>query len=343
MCGGTVPTKIIAAPRRRSKFVEVPEAAEAAEARECAGIRATIAPVSTFACDHCGAALELEGVRTATCPYCACPNFVERPRAAGQPDPAFALTFTGDAELARRHLRGWLSGRWFADSGLTRATVEDLRGIYLPAYLYSAVARTHGPAEIGENYTEIETYTETDSQGRTVTRTRTVVRTEYRSLAGRHVGYVSDVIVSASAGLANDELQRVEPFDLRQLRRFAPALVTGWIHEEFSRGPDECARLSRDEAVAEIGGRLRRFMPGDSHHSLAWQTAVEWESLDPILVPVWVLAVRYRGDRPPLRVVINGQTGAVTGEVPRSWWKILIAFVVVIAAVAAIALAAGGR
>jgi hypothetical protein len=290
----------------------------------------------TFSCGHCGASLLFEGVRTQTCPYCASPNFVEKPPAAGQPDPSFMVTFIGDAEVARRRLGEWLGSRTlFADPALRHAKVEDLRGVYLPAYLYSAVARTDYTVQIGEQYTETETYT-TIENGKTVTRTRTVTRTEYRPLAGRHLGYITDVIVSASAGLPNAELQRVEPYDLKQLRRFSPALVAGWIHEEFSRGADDCKRLSRGEAVDEIGARLRRFMPGDSYSDLSWKTQVDWEALEPILVPVWVLALRYRGDKPPLRVVINGQTGKVTGKVPLAWWKIAIAIGLALAVIAAL-------
>jgi DNA-directed RNA polymerase subunit RPC12/RpoP len=293
---------------------------------------------ATYSCGQCGASLAFEGVRTQTCPYCASPNFVERPPSPDQPDPAFVVTFIGDAEVARRRLDAWIGNRsMFADSALKHAKVEDLRGVYLPAYLYSAVARTDYTAQIGEHYTETETYTTTEN-GKTVTKTRTVTRTEYRPLAGRHIGYVTDVIVSASSGLSNAELQRVEPFDLKQLRRFSPALVTGWIQEEYSRSSDACYRSSRDEASDEVGARLRRFMPGDSYSDLAWRTSVEWESLDPILVPVWVLALRYRGDKPPLRVVINGQTGKVSGEVPLSWWKIALALILVLGAFAAVVL-----
>lgn len=290
----------------------------------------------TFSCGQCGASLAFEGVRTQTCPYCASPNFVERPPAAGQPDPAFVVTFTGDAAVARTKFDAWLGNRtMFADTALKHAKVEDLRGVYLPAYLYSAVARTDYTVQIGEHYTEIETYTTTEN-GKTVTKTRTVTRTEYRPLAGRHIGYVTDVIVSASSGLANAELQAVEPFDLKQLRRFSPALVSGWIHEEYSRGAPDCQQMSRSEAVDEVGLRLRSFMPGDSYSDLSWRTSVEWEALDPILVPVWVFAVRYRGDKPPLRVVINGQTGKIAGKVPLSWWKIALAIVLGLAATAAI-------
>lgn len=293
----------------------------------------------TFACGHCGARLGFVGVRTETCPYCASPNFVERQPRAGQPRPELVLAFTGDARTAKRKLDLWLGTRtWFADARIKRARVEDLRGVYLPAYLYSAVAHTDYTAAIGEHYTQTERYETTDGQGNKKAETRSVTRTEYRPLAGHHVGYVTDVLVSASAGLSNAELRAVEPYDLLQLRRYSPAVVAGWIAEEFSQGPDDCRRTSRGEAVDEVGLRLRRFLPGDSHSDLSWRTTVAWESLAPILVPVWVLAVRYRDDRAPLRVVINGQTGAIAGKAPLAWWKVSLTIVVAVALITAVIL-----
>jgi hypothetical protein len=294
--------------------------------------------VSTFACGHCGASLAFAGVRTETCPYCASPNFIERPAALGQPDPQYVVTFIGDAEVARRALDRWLGSRtMFADSAIKRARVEDMRGIYVPAFLYSAVAHTSYTAQIGEHYTETETYKATNAQGKTETRTRTVTRTEHRPLSGYHVGYVTDVVVSASSGLPNHELTRVEPFDLKQMRRFDHALVSGWIAEEFSVTAEQCERTCRNEAVDQVGNKLRRFMPGDSYSDLTWRTNVAWESIDPILVPVWVLALRYREEKQPLRVVINGQTGKVVGKAPLSAWKVTLGIVVLAAVIAAIA------
>ena len=75
-----------------------------------------------------------------------------------------------------------------------------------------------------------------------------------------------------------------------------------------------CIASSRTEALDEIGARLRRFMPGDSYSDLSWSTKLSWEAMEPVLVPVWIAAARYRDDRPPLRIVINGQTGAVHGD-----------------------------
>jgi hypothetical protein len=295
---------------------------------------------AAFTCAQCGAGLAFTGVCTETCPYCASPNVVERPPSAHQPRPQLVVAFTGDAGVARRQLDRWLGSRtWFADARIRRARVEDLRGVYVPAYLYSAVAHTDYTASIGEHYSETETHEVTDAHGKTTTETRSMTRTEYRPLSGHHVGYVTDVLVSASKGLGHAELQALEPYELLHLRRYAPAIVAGWTAEEFARSADDCRRVSRGEAVDEVGMRLRRFLPGDSHSDLTWRTTVAWESLDPILVPVWVLAVRYRDDRPLLRVVINGQTGAIAGKVPLAWWKVALGIAAAAIVIAAIVFA----
>jgi len=300
---------------------------------------AGVAPLpTTYACGHCGADLVFAGVRSALCPYCASGNVVERPATADRPRPAFVIAFSLDAAAARHALVRWLGSRtWFADARIRRARIDSLRGVYVPAYLYSAVAHTEYTASIGEQYAETETRETTDPRGHRRTEIRTVTRTEYRPLSGRHLGYVTDVLVGASAGLAPAELAAIAPYELLALRRYRPAVIAGWIAEEFARDPDDCLRASRDEAIEDIGMRLRRFLPGDSHCDLAWRTAVRWESLAPLLVPVWVLAVRHRDDRPALRVVINGQTGAIAGKVPLAWWKIALAVLAAAAVIVAIA------
>lgn len=301
--------------------------------------------MATLVCDQCGAALAFEGVRSEVCAFCASPNIVEREPSPDQPTPRFAVAFAGDGEWARRRLAAWLGQRrLFADGALANARAVDIRGVYVPAYLYSSIAHTEYSAEIGEHYTESETYTEDETKTirywdngewkdktitESVTKTRDVTRTEYRPLSGGHVGYVTDVIVSASRGLTDERLRALEPFDLRRLRRFTPALTAGWIHEEYARSRLVCEVAARQAARDQIGGELRAFMPGDSHADLHWRTRTEWESLDPMLVPVWMFVVRYREDKPAIEIAINGQTGRVAGRAPVAWWKVAAAVAIV--------------
>ncbi len=297
-------------------------------------------------CQSCGAELVIVAeVRTTVCPYCAAPSVVERPPSVDRPAPTFALGFALTHQVAGERVRHWLGSRnpW-SHSGLKRASLQDVRGVYVPAYLYSARAETRYSASIGENYTETETYTTTED-GKTVTKTRTVTKTEWRPLRGEHSEYVPDVLVTASRGLSNPELEQLEPFDLRVLARYEPALVAGWVAEEPSLSRDECLRLAREEALARVARRLESFMPGDSHRDLRHDTELTAESLDVCLVPVWVLAARYAPDKPPLRVVVNGQSGEVYGRVPISWVKVLLTVlgVVALGLLAYVLLGNGGR
>jgi hypothetical protein len=267
---------------------------------------------------------------------------VERPPSVERPAPVYALGFALTHEAAGERVRGWLRGRnpW-SHSGLKRASLQEVRGVYVPAYLYSARSRSRYEASIGEHYTEVETYTTTEN-GRRVTKTRTVTRTEWRSLRGEHEEYVPDVLVTASRGLSNAELERVEPFDLRLLARYTPALVAGWVAEEPSLAREECLRMAREEALGRVKRRLEAFMPGDTHSGLKHETRLEAESLEVCLVPVWVLAARYAPDKPPLRVVVNGQSGEVYGRVPLSWVKVALTVLAAVALGALVAWLVGG-
>lgn len=274
-----------------------------------------VAPLE-LACESCGAKLVVQATqRTARCPYCDSPSVIDRPATPDRPDPVFAIGFTIDGNRARALLRDFLDSHRWAPTALKQATVERVEGIYLPTYLYSAVADTSYRASIGEHYTEMEY----DARKK---RMRRVTKTEYRTLEGSHRCYVDDLVVTASEGIPNLELETIESFDLSGLRRFSPGLISGWISEEPSMSRDTSLELAREESRDAVKLKLGGFMPGDSHHDLHAATRLTDESMDLVLLPIWVFAVRWRADRPPIRLLVNGQTGKVAGKTPVSWAKI---------------------
>lgn len=277
--------------------------------------------VLIVSCQNCGATLEIAPhQRTTKCFYCASPSVVERPPSPERPTPVFGLGFVVTPERALSIANGWVKKPLLAPEAFRRTEVREIRGLYMPAYLYSAAVYSTYNASIGENYTE--TYTTTDHKGRTVTRTRT--RTEWRNLSGHHATYVADRIVTASRGIPNHELEAIEPYDIRALHRYSPELVSGWISEEPSLTVAECLQMARGEAMREIGVQLGHFMPGDKHRGLSYQSRMEQEHVALSLLPVWVLPVRYAADKPIVRLLVNGQTGKVYGKPPRSWLKVAL-------------------
>jgi hypothetical protein len=209
----------------------------------------------------------------------------------------------------------------------------------VPAYLYSAVAASVYAARIGEDYWVTETVR--DSKGRTTTRRKR--KTEVRDLKGPHRTYLGDVLVTASRGISNQELEAAEPYRLEELQRYSPGLVAGWAAEEPSLSKQESLAFARSEATEEVGRLLRTFMPGDSVRGLDHRTGFENESADLTLLPMWVFAVRHAPDKAPVRMLVNGQTGEVWGDVPTSWAKVgliaaavlgLVAIPIVVAVIA---------
>lgn len=276
-------------------------------------------------CQTCGAALAFEGAqRTAICPFCASPSVVERPASSGVVPPRFALGFAVPRDSAVEQVRVWARRGVFRHSGLDRAAIDEIRGTYVPAWLYSAIAEARYSARIGETYTVRRTRT-VRRNGRTTTETYTTTETEWRPLEGPFLAYVTDVLVTASRGLGNGELAELEPFDLRALTRYAPGMIAGFVAEDVTLDPQTSQRHAHEETAQKVGASLAAFMPGDRHDGLRYETRVEHEAADVVLLPVWVLALRHDPRKPPLRVLVNGQTGKIVGKKPIAWWKVALA------------------
>jgi hypothetical protein len=264
-------------------------------------------------CRTCGARLSFEaGQLTTTCVYCGSPAVIQLPPDPSRPVPLFAIGFAVSQDAALELARKWQRRLGlFRHPGVKRARLEAIHAVYLPAYLYGAIANARYHAEIGEDYHE----------GTGKNRRR---RTEYMSLSGAHASYVRDVVVTASRAIDNRELARVEPFDLTTLQRFSPALVSGWPAETPSHTPDECLALARGEALSQITAALTQFMPGDRHRNLSHETQLDAERLELCLLPLWVLPVHPGPGQPLVRLLINGQSGKAFAHVPLSALRIAI-------------------
>lgn len=280
-------------------------------------------------CDACGAALTIGAAqRTERCPFCDAPSVVTHPASPGRSQPTFAIGFSLERDDAVRAVAHWLREQRATRFGPTPGVVERVTGVYLPAYLYSSTALSEYQASIGETYRTLGIERDDDG-GASIGRKE---KTEYRDLAGRRMAYVADILVSASRGLPNPEIDAIEPFDLGRVRRYVPALVAGWTSEEPTLTLDDCLQVARTEAHARVERELHRFMPGDEIRALRHQTRFVNETLDLVLVPVWVCAVRHHARKPPVRVLVNGQTGRVGGVIPFSWAQLGLVAAISVAA-----------
>jgi hypothetical protein len=61
-------------------------------------------------------------------------------------------------------------------------------------------------------------------------------------------------------------------------------------------------------------------VPGDTHRNLEIFPTFSGRTFKHVLVPVWLLIYNY-GNK-PWQVVVNGYTGRMAGQYPKSPWKV---------------------
>jgi hypothetical protein len=291
-----------------------------------------------FQCPNCGSQIAADPqARSTVCPFCDAAMVVEySPDMTGRQSPEFVIGFAITAEQAQAKFSDWVrAGGMFRPGDLERAQIDGkLRGIYLPFWSFSMLAQSSWSAQIGEYWYRTESYTTTDSQGKTVTRTRRVRETEWWPLQGRHHRFYSHYLVSGSRGLAQNEADRIKPFHLAALHRYAPSFLAGWLTEEYSVGAQEAMQRSMQEFRRQEHEHIAKFLPGDTHSGLNVQTDFSRATSDLILLPIYLATYRYGGK--PYRFLINGQTGAIAGDKPLSALRIAL-FAMVLAALVGVA------
>lgn len=294
-----------------------------------------------FRCKNCSAEVAVDpDQRSYTCAFCDSTYVVEfTPEQTDRQPPEFVIGFAVTAEDAQERFRCWIAqNSWFRPGDLKSARIEEkLKGVYLPFWSFSMLARSTWSARVGEYWWRTETYTVTRN-GKTQTRTRRVRETEWWPLSGNHHHYYSGYLVSGSRGLPQQDAQRIKPFHLPALKRYQPYFLAGWLSEEYSIGRQEALKTCQDEFYAREQRNVAAHLPGDTYRELRVGTEFSSVNSDLILLPIYLLSYKYKGRL--YRFMVNGQTGKLSGDKPLSAWRIAIAAAAGLLAVAAVVLLA---
>lgn len=281
---------------------------------------------SRFHCQNCGCDLEVAAQpRSFSCPFCDSNYVVHIERSdPNRRAPEFVIGFSISREQAQQKYLDWIGkNAWFRPKNLrSTAVVEKQRGVYIPFWHFSFLAKSTWSARIGEYWYRTETYTTTNHQGKRITQTRTVQETEWWPLRGNNQNYYFGYLVSGSKGLTQPEALKIQPFDLKQLQRYHPYFLAGWLAEEYSVPFETAESLAKTEFANREQAAIRGRLPGDTQRDLRVETHFERSDIDLILLPVHVLSYHFNGKA--YRFLVNGQTGQIHGDKPISVGRILL-------------------
>jgi len=257
-----------------------------------------------FSCDSCGASMSYDASEgTLRCPFCGSLRMSEQ-QDAKTLRPNKVVPFALDHATAVGHMRRHISqGFWRPGDLSEKALVVSMTPVYVPYWVFRA--RTH-------------TYWAADTSI-----TPAGARGDWFPLWGEHRGSYTGLLVGASGALTPAETSNLCPFDLAAGVPPEQVDLDNATCESFSV-PRKYARplarqgfeyLEAQECTARyVSGRCR---------NMKVNMLVDGMSSEPVLLPVWIMAYRYREQ--VFRFLVNGQNGRCTGGAPTSYRKIAAA------------------
>lgn len=265
---------------------------------------------SLTVCPSCGGAIAPAAYASACqCEYCGNWLLFEE-RLEGAYEPHLLLPFCVDKKIAEKRLQDEFSKRLFAPSDfLSEKSLEKLRGIYVPFWLYDYGADY---AYEGEG-TRVKTW-RTGSTEHT--------ETSYYAVRRRMEAAFEQIPVDASLAMEDGVMDLLEPYNYNCLTGFEPKYMSGFQGEVYNQSAGELAERARKKAGEAAEEMMKGSLSGyaslrPTHQDLQLKGQGERYAL----LPVWQYTYRYRGK--DFLYHVNGQTGKVIGTTPVSHPKVL--------------------
>jgi hypothetical protein len=287
----------------------------------------------TVQCQSCKAVSVFDPQRVGqNCDFCGSPALVDYKEIKAPIRPQSLLPFTITDSNVREQIRKWYASKWLAPNALkNKALVDRLHGVYIPYWTFDAHVVSPWTAEAGHYYYTTETYREGGQ-----TRTRQVRHTRWEPASGEVRHFFDDEPVPGTQGVAHHLLKQVEPFPTNELKPYDTSFLAGFVVEHYQIVLFDAAQRSQESMTAKVYQMSAAQIPGDTYRNLEIHPVFSGQTFKHILVPVWLLT--YTFGAKVFQVIVNGVTGRMAGDYPKSWVKIALLVLLAIVALVVVAM-----
>lgn len=272
-------------------------------------------------CANCGARVCFSTSSTAErCVYCGSANVLAQEANRNVLRPESLVPLDLSQSQVEERFRAWLRGLWFRPTELKRAKHFHAVGIYVPFWTFDCRVHSRWSADAGHYY-YVTVPKMVMVNGKMKMQMVREQRIRWVPAFGERDDAFDDELVCAS-GIAPELVQKLGGFDTKGLVPYRPDYLAGWSAEEYQLDLEQGWQRAETTIVAVQRGRCAGDVPGDTHRNLRVQdtiTGVRWKH---VLLPVWSLQYRFRGET--YTVLVNGQNGCVAGKAPISWAKVAL-------------------
>ena len=258
-----------------------------------------------YTCPSCGGEVLAEASTAATsCPYCGNPTIIPS-QLSGQMRPQYIIPFRLDQNAAMEAYRKYCRKKILLPKTFsTNSTVEKLRGIYIPFWLFDS--------HVSGDYSFLGSISTSNREGDYIV-TRTREFSIRRSLEVDFGGIPTD----ASRNMPDDLMDSLEPFDYSQMKPFATSYLPGYLADRSDVSIEESSDRAKNRAVASAQNIVHRDAQKGPYTSvLPYGSRVSFEKgeVHYALLPAYILKVAWNGKN--YLYAMNGQTGKFVGDLP---------------------------
>lgn len=255
---------------------------------------------NVFTCTTCAAQLMINDNEASTyCAYCGQPTIVFD-RIDKMKRPKKIIPFSVTKEQAIASVRKRFKKGFFIPNEIKNFEVERMTGIYVPFWLYDIHYHDRQKLE-GDHGKYTHTYyrdAETD---------------------------FANVTVDASEKFSNYTSQQLEPYHMQALADFHTGYLSGFYADKYDQDAKSLSDLAVERCEKLFNAEIERSISADNIKLLESHPLTKMKKETYALLPAWFMTIRYKNE--PYTILINGQTGKLTGAVPIVKKKVTAVFV----------------
>lgn len=268
---------------------------------------------SDLTCQNCGAQTSIPADRiTHTCPFCGSNRVIHHQAAQDILRPWYLIPFQIEADQCNRIASEWLKSSWMVPASLkNRAGINSFQGLYLPFWTFDARTQADWKAEVGHLVTE-RYYDDGEWKTRVIT--------EWRWESGHAEEAFDDLIIRGTDRIGSRLLTEISSFDLSKLAAYEPKYLAGLSAKAYDIPLEKSWEIARSEMRERTRQACIQQASASQMRNLSMKLDFEDEQWRYILLPVYLTSYIYQDQK--YQVVVNGQNGIISGQLPADWHKI---------------------
>jgi predicted RNA-binding Zn-ribbon protein involved in translation (DUF1610 family) len=275
-----------------------------------------------MACQSCGALTTIAADSlTNTCPFCGSNQVIQRQAAQDMLRPSHVVPFAIDIPACQKIARDWLGSSWMVPETLKNlASIGAFQGLYLPYWTLDSQTRASWKAQVG--HPETERYYDNGQW-----KTRTVIRWRWES--GQTGLNIDDLLVCGTDKVSAHLMDEIKAYDLSRLAAYELSYLAGLgaksydipLEKAWESGRAVMRENTRQACLHQASTPMvRNFSMELDYSNENWRY---------VLLPAYLTSYRY--ENKVYQVIVNGQTGRISGQRPADWNKIWLVIAAILA------------